>query len=579
MINRNILLLVLLFTTFTFAAAQNQEIKATINEDSRILILESKSNAPLSEELKNLLKEKSNYRLYKISSDDPANPTSTVLPLDALLDERTPIICNAVCTLIFRNNVSVGQYVLAVNGLTTVAANRTNTVPLFFNLSPPSPPATATIVSSMEGERDKIRVQSKSTLTANPSLQVTNSTLKIAPNNAKVVPQTEIIGAQVENVSTPGQPTTTSTTGTEFNLLLDDGLSKAKTHNLTIQNGVVDARGNTVVPKGSVEIPGLPKKPDDLNFELKLSTQAAFRQKPFFDLSGKYNAQDQIPIGPCFLSVNNNFCYWHPQITVDLGLGNTKSANSIILDLSFRSIIYDKNQADVDLNDPVFRVDERAGELAIPAYYARKQTAWNKGAIFLFLGPKFESDRRFARINALGTTRLDFRMHRWLGSIREKRNLLTDNLTKEQAAQVEINSGFTIVPFIGVDFGRKVTSEVVENKKKNVRVVIPQHSIFRGFVGFNSTLELEIPKLKFPVNISLEERLFYLARQETIGSVIDSGVDLRKVNRFQNRSVLSFDLFFNQVRRYSFNVTYENGRKPPNFEYLNKVTAGFRVVY
>jgi hypothetical protein len=32
-------------------------------------------------------------------------------------------------------------------------------------------------------------------------------------------------------------------------------------------------------------------------------------------------------------------------------------------------------------------------------------------------------------------------------------------------------------------------------------------------------------------------------------------------------------------KRYSFNVSYENGRKAPNFECLNKFTTGIKVVY
>jgi len=591
MTNRIILFLFLLQALFSFAEAQDsmtdvqnkEEIKATIDEDTNIIILEAKSNCPLTEELKKLLKEKSNYQIYRISTDNPAAPTSTALKLDELLDQKNPIICNGVCTLRFVNNVSLGQYIVVVAGLKTLASNRTNTVPLFFNLQAPKPAATATIVSSLEGSRDKIRVQSKATLTAEPILKVTNSTLKIAPDGTKVVPQTEVINARVEDATAPGIAAAVPTSAKEFTLLLDHGLSKAKTHNLSINNGVSDSGKNKVIAKGSVEIPGLPKKPDELNFELKLSTQAAHRQKPFFDLTSKYNAQDQIPIGSCFLSVNNLPCYWQPQISVDLGLGNTKSNNSIILDLSFRSIIHQSNLTVISPNDARFaNIDHQAGEIAIPAYLGWKNTDWTNGAIYFFIGPKFESDRRFARINALGTARLDFKLHRFLGSIREKRNLLTgqpEGLSKEQAAQVEIKSGFTIVPFIGLDFGRKVTSEAVENKKKKVRVIIPQNTIFRGFAGFNSTWESEVPGLQLPISISLEEKFTYLSREETIGSVVDSGVDLRKVSRFQQRSVLSFDLFFNQVRRYSFNITYENGRKAPNFEYLNKITAGFRVVY
>lgn len=359
--------------------------------------------------------------------------------------------------------------------------------------------------------------------------------------------------------------------------MLDNGLAKARTHTLSIPDGITDSGGNRVKTEGSVEIPGLPRPPDALNFELRLSSEAAHHQKPFFNLASKYDAQNQIPIGRCFMSVNSLPCYWQPQISLDLGLGETKSKNSIVIDLPFRSIIYNTPMRTFSSNDDIFYVDE--GEIAIPTYYGWKHTPLHRGNVYFFFGPKFESDRKFARINTMGSLRLDFRMHRLLGSIAQKRSLLSGGepfgLTKQQLSQVEIKSGYSLIPTIGVDFGRKVTAEVLT--RNALRQVIPQNNIFRVFGGFRGVLEFQM--FTFPMSFTLDEKVYYLAERESIGTIIGNRIDIRQVKGLHHRGVLSFDAFLNQARRYSFNVTYENGRSAPNFEYLSKISAGFRVVY
>jgi hypothetical protein len=591
----------LVLTGASLAQAQNPaaddssgSIRARIDVGTNKLTLETGLKAPLEKELADLLRDKRNFRIYRISIDNPAAPSSATLDIDSLLADTNPIECKesaASCTSVvlnFKNNLDPANYVVEIVGLNKVASNKTDSLPVFFYVQPPQAPppqTTATIVSSLSGARDKIRIQSKENITPAPTLTVTNTGYKVSSDSTKLMPQQDLIAAQVEDPAKPNNPLASPTPAKEFTLLLDEGLSKGKTNLLSINSGIIDQFNKPVKTEGSVEIPGLPKAPDKLNFELNLSSEAAVHQKPFFNLAGRYDAQNLISFNDCFISVQNLPCYWQPQITADLGLGNTKSKNSITVDLPFRAIVYNEGLNEFTLNNEAFDdVNETNGEMPLLTYYSWKHTDWHKGAYYLFFGPKFEADRTFGRINALGSVRMDFRLHRLLGSLNQKRSLLLDSvlsgpsstrITKQQVSQVEIKTGYSLVPTIGIDFGRKVTAEVIE--KGNLRQVIPTNSIFRGFAGFKGTYELNYRWL--PVSLSLEERLYYLGKEETIGKKTDTGIDIRRVKGFHHRSVLSFDLYLNQVRRYSFNITYENGRGAPDFEYLNKISGGFKVTY
>jgi hypothetical protein len=191
-------------------------------------------------------------------------------------------------------------------------------------------------------------------------------------------------------------------------------------------------------------------------------------------------------------------------------------------------------------------------------------------------GPKFEVDRRFARVNVLGSARLDFFFGRWVASIADRRARLKEDL-KERSDQVFMRYGFRLVPFVNFDFGGKVTGEVVENTTTKVRVVIPRNSIGRAQFGFVNLYEWYLFSL--PMSLTIDENISYLWKPEIIGSVTTEGVNLRRIRGFQHRGKASFDIFLDPAKRYSFNISYENGRSAPNFEYLNKVTTGFRLQY
>jgi len=67
--------------------------------------------------------------------------------------------------------------------------------------------------------------------------------------------------------------------------------------------------------------------------------------------------------------------------------------------------------------------------------------------------------------------------------------------------------------------------------------------------------------------------------KEQIGYTTKTQVLIRKVDGLQPHSKLTADWYFDAVKHYSIEIAFEDGRTPPNFEYLNKVDSSFRVVF
>jgi hypothetical protein len=110
-----------------------------------------------------------------------------------------------------------------------------------------------------------------------------------------------------------------------------------------------------------------------------------------------------------------------------------------------------------------------------------------------------------------------------------------------------------------------------------LNVFVPRHKIFRIYTGFNATFKQKL--IYLPMTITFDESLIYLGATETIGFKTKTGVGLRRLNGFHHRSVVTWGVSFDPAKHWNFVVTYENGRKAPNFEYLNKLTTGFKVLY
>ena len=106
---------------------------------------------------------------------------------------------------------------------------------------------------------------------------------------------------------------------------------------------------------------------------------------------------------------------------------------------------------------------------------------------------------------------------------------------------------------------------------------VPHHKIFRTYLG-------AVPSFQWKAfgvlqTLSLGESVVFMASRETIGFTTDDGAQLRIIRGFHPHSLIKWNIAIDPAGHYNLVTTYENGRLAPNFEYISKATAGFRIVY
>lgn len=424
---------------------------------------------------------------------------------------------------------------------------------------------TANIVEALNASntREEIRIRSTGPLTvSSSSLTIQEKTLRINAAGTRA-------DEHIENLTAvASQPNNIANL---IEVKLDQKLNAGQAHTLSIPgNLLTDGTGVPIAAKGTITIIGLPSPPDDPKLTLEVATNAAVHQKPQFDFDFAW-----VPPKKHLISTWK----WRPELKVDVGLGDTKSDNAISLALL---AIYSSNDSCIGKrtskgSGSSGKCEPAPPDVQLKTFYRWRKTPWYRlGRYDFFVGPKLEADRAFNRINMLGAVQFDFYFHRWIATINEKRKLLTPNL-KENADLVEINNGFRLIPYLAFDFGGSVRNETVENKDKNISISVPRHPIFRTNLGLKSLFQWRL--FSFPMTLTLEERLMHLAQHEDIAFETDEGVGLRSIRGFHHRGEAEWSLAFDPAKHYNFTITYENGRKAPNFEYLNKVSTGFKIIF
>ena len=354
---------------------------------------------------------------------------------------------------------------------------------------------------------------------------------------------------------------------------------------------------------GIIELPGVPEPPDDPKIDVTLSSLAARHQKAVFDLVANFTPLKRIPLGsagkkksgeeenepPNVLTKEQQYRASHkystrwaiePSAAIDVGFRSTKSNNSITLTMPFTRDFLGSNVKCFNLTDAPLRCGDRtAPSTKIPVYAGWESASlFHLGFVKFAIGPRLETDRKFKRINMLGEMRFDFNFTRFAdaGTIGGRRKNLKSDL-RDQAKFVEINWGFKMIPYVSFDFGGHVNNETVTNSDKNVSVFVPRHRIFRTYLGTVPTFQWKA----FGVlqTLSLDESVVFMAHRETIGFTTDNGAELKSLRGFHPHSLIKWNIAIDPAGHYNLVTTYENGRLAPNFEYINKTTAGFRIVY
>jgi hypothetical protein len=459
-------------------------------------------------------------------------------------------------------------------------------------------------------------------------------TVSGSPNSVVIERETLVIGNGSFYVQPKSTPIPVKSAVLEksqqnvINVTLASKLEEGRIHALIITQGIVTNAAplpsKPITGRGGIELGGLPSNPDAPKISSTFSSNAGVGQKAFWDLKLDFKPKNQ----PIDLTSG---AIWKPSAAIDIGLRSTKSSNSIVLSfvrsnsymLCPKNLFMTQSEKDAEeAEERALREYERQNNLSPPkktkpacgqdkvvipdpnlpqgaiitnAYANWSSTPWTRRSHIGFeWGPKLEADRDFNKVNILGNVRLDFVFHRWLGTINYQRRLilLDDEFAddrKTAAGKLEGPFfGFTLVPYLAFDLGRRAYSETIKKKVTQqingqpvtveTSVTVPGFTVARANLGFTSSFEWYTFK-KIPTTLTLNESVIFIGSTESVGFTTDQGAFLRRVRGFHPSLKTSLDFAIDPARHYSFNITWDNGRTPPNFEYLNKLSTGLKVIY
>lgn len=600
------LLVPVIFLSVAFARAQeeNQErVVISVAESRTKLNVFLNTNKALTGEQREILNDKSNYVLYRIDAPDDPEKMRGVKIVDCgkNTDGQKTYECwqsisaagnsyEFSLTLPDQRVFEYKTYMLKIKGL-KLTDDEQMSAPFSFNLK-----QKARILPSIDAARNKILIKSAVSIEkSGEPLKVSDEVLEISPKHDELI--------RKENAGVIAARLNEKSPETDRELILEKKLSEGRTHYLAVTQGLSDGSGEKITAAGKITVLGLPPPQENPKFDIRLSSAAAAgSQKPSFDLATNVNVKnfDRLFFGGWLLE---------PGVSAEVGLGQTKSKNSIVADFPFRRPLqfYHCRSAEERRNqgnppelraaedrpqtvqtappcDKIQRIGlsdsdkERQVVAKLSNYNRWTSRPFGLDSIDFMVGPKFELYRG-ARANALGTLRLNFNFNQWDKTIATKRDHLRTDLGNYGliAERVAVRSGFRLVPTVAVDFGSNLTSEVVENQRKKIRVILPSHPIFRTSAGFAGFYQRYFYSL--PVTFGVEASLAYLGFEEAVGNKTDNGIDIRRIRGFQPHAKASFDIALDAAKRYSFSFTYENGRSAPDFQYFNKLSAGIHLIY
>lgn len=515
------------------------------------------------------------YRLVELEPVD--EPGAATKDRTEWLNQQRPAECVGFNCEVLRVNFSqslrAGQtFILAISDFT----NDGLPVTLRFTVAPPPPePEKAELTTGPDAFSlpSQIQLKSKENIVVADEVVVQRVFFTISPDGRTARKDSQKIKASALKI-----------TDRRYVLDLRGELVEGTEHFLTIEQGITGASGRPVVAEGKVKLPAIPTKPEKLRYNISVASNAAVHQRPIFELAAKLNPyHPDLRPRPAF----GTEWLWEPTASIDVGLRSTKSANSVILaplNFSRSFTLLPASTAPPAGPAPELRAPGAAPvtppSVTKQAYANWLSTPWHRPSdVKLTLGPKAEFDRTFKRKNLLGSVRLDLNFHRWLASIERKRNLIKNSFDENVGANARLNFGLSVVPFAAFDFGGHVNTETVTKKVKGVEqsVVVPKHKIFRSYLGFVSTIE--VPEFAMPLTLTIEESLVHLGTTEIIGFTTDDGAFLKPLRGFHHLGKASLLFALDPSKHYNFELKYENGRQAPNLEYLNKMTAGIKILY
>jgi hypothetical protein len=316
------------------------------------------------------------------------------------------------------------------------------------------------------------------------------------------------------------------------------------------QTSALSLKGGRIPAEGKIQLDSAPSNENDAFVLIKANAVAAVHQAPVFTLSGSvapfHPAAEARYLGPI---------QFDPSVVFDVGLRSTKTANSIIVPAAFK-------------NTFLFGLPDRATNNDF-----RSKTKLNPFGLSLAFGPRYETDRTFQRVNILGDARTELYLAQLSHSVQAVQARASAMNPKYRDFIEGPVGGFQLTPYIELVGGAHVNNETVTNTTAKVSETVPAHSILRFYGG-------TLTKAQFwRFQVSSETSVIYFFEPETIGYTTKQSVALRVVNGLQFHAKPDFTFYIDPAHHFGLDITYENGRWAPNFEYLNTVNIGIKVVY
>jgi hypothetical protein len=316
------------------------------------------------------------------------------------------------------------------------------------------------------------------------------------------------------------------------------------------QTSSLSLKGSRVPAQGKIQLDAAPSNESDAYILVKANAVAAVHQAPVFTLSGSV-----APFHPALDARYWGSAQFDPSVVFDVGLRSTKTANSITVPAAFK-------------NTFLFGLSSTA----IPTDLRSKATP-NPFGLSVLYGPRYETDRTFKRVNLLGDGRLEFYLP-----------LLSHSVQAVQARASAMNpkyrdfiegpvGGFQVTPYFEVVAGAHANNETVTNSTTSMSEVVPEHSIARLYGGFITKAQA------WRFQLSSDLTAFNMFDTEIIGYTTKQGVALRVLDGIQFHAKPDLTFYLDPAHHFGLDITYENGRTAPNFEYLNTVNVGVKVVY
>jgi hypothetical protein len=354
-------------------------------------------------------------------------------------------------------------------------------------------------------------------------------------------------GSKKSTILYPGEVSDVRADGIVVTLFSPLPSGKASDINIT---GLADTYGNAIEAKAIIDGSGAPASDAESYILLKIGSSAAVHQKPVFTLSGAV-----APLHPASRAVYVRTVRFDPSLNFDIGLNTTKSANSVVFPAAFSHIFIFGLPSDSRVPSPDFTSEKTL-------------KPW---AVNMSFGPRMETDRTFNRFNPMGELRAELYLASLFRSGKSQRTaLIAGNPSFRDLVQTPTR-GFEIAPYIQADVGGHANEETVAVGHSSV--LVPAHQISRLYLGAHASASYG------NMAVDLDGSWANLFSPETIGYTTKQAALLRTISGWQPHVRATATWFVDTTRHYGFTAAYEDGRTAPNFEYLNKVDAGFKVVY